>query len=337
MSPAADGAPAAHGRGVEARSDARERRPSRRRRKRTKAWRLLSKWWHASMGLMQTMDERNLGLIAAGCGFFTMLALFPGIAALIAIWGLVADPSVVQTQVAALSGFVPDQAFDLIDDQLQNLVNANTGTLGWTTAISTTLSIFWANNGVMALVRGLNAVYREEHRGTIMRYVSALMVTMILIGMTIVALAAVVVAPITMALLPFEPLQQTGLEVARWVIAGAAVLFGLGVIYRYGPNRRAAKVPWVSPGTLIAVAIWGLGSYAFSLYLGNFGRYNEVYGSIGAVVALLMWLYLSAYVILLGAALNAELELRTLPDTTVGPDRPMGERGAYVADTYIKS
>ena len=337
MSPPADGAGTADAPRRDAPKDTVERAPSRRRRKRTKAWRLASKWWQASLAVMQTMDERNLGLIAAGCGFFTMLALFPGIAALIAIWGLVADPSVVQTQVAALSGFVPDQAFDLIDAQLQNLVGAQTGTLGWTTAISTTLSIFWANNGVMALVRGLNAVYREEHRGTIMRYVSALMVTMILIGMAIVALAAVVVAPISMALLPFEPLQHSGLEVARWIIAGAAVLFGLGVIYRYGPNRRAAKVPWVSPGTLVAVVIWGLGSYAFSLYLANFGRYNEVYGSIGAVVALLMWLYLSAYVILLGAALNAELELRTLPDTTVGPDRPMGERGAYVADTYIKS
>ena len=297
----------------------------------------MSKWWRAIGAMLQTMDERNLGLIAAGCGFFTMLALFPGIAALIALWGIVADPAVVQTQVANLGGLVPEQAFDLIDAQLQNLVTAQTGTLGWTTAISTTLSIFWANNGVMALVRGLNAVYREEHRGTIMRYVSSLMVTLVLIGMAIVALAAVVVAPITMRVLPLGPWQTTGIEVARWVIAAAALLFGIGVIYRYGPNRRAAKVPWVSPGTVIAIAIWGLGSYAFGLYLSNFGRYNEIYGSIGAVVALLMWLYLSAYVILLGAALNAELELRTLPDTTVGPDRPMGERGAYVADTFVKN
>jgi membrane protein len=114
------------------------------------------------------------------------------------------------------------------------------------------------------------------------------------------------------------------------------MVFGLGLIYRYGPNRRAAKVPWVSPGAVLAVLVWALGSWAFSLYLANFGRYNEVYGSIGAVVALLMWFYLSALVTLLGAALNAELELRTLPDTTVGPDRPMGERGAYVADTYLR-
>ena len=336
MTPPPDGVGPRHG-DADARQGVTERKPSRRRRAKAKARGAASKWWRASLAVMQTMDERNLGLIAAGCGFFTMLALFPGIAALIAIWGLVADPSVVQTQVVALSGIVPREAFDLIDNQLQNLVGAQTGTLGWTTAISTTLSIFWANNGVMALVRGLNAVYREDHRGTIMRYVSALMVTLILIGMAIVALAAVVVTPITLALVPFEPLQHTGIEVARWTIAGAALLFGVGVIYRYGPNRRAAKVPWVSPGTIVAILIWGGGSYLFSLYLANFGRYNEVYGSIGAVVALLMWLYLSAYVVLLGAALNAELELRTLPDTTVGPSKPMGQRGAYVADTYIKS
>ena len=295
------------------------------------------KWWHAFNGAMQTMDERNLGLIAAGVGFFAMLALFPGIAALIAIWGLVADPAVVQQQLALMNGIVPEQGFGLIDAQVGALVGAGTGTLGWTTGVSITLSIFWANNGVMALVAGLNAVYREEHRPTISRYLSAFVVTLILIAMAIVALLAVIVVPITVAVVPIAPLQQSLVELARWVIAGAALMIGLGVIYRYGPNRRAAKVRWVSPGALVAIAIWGAGSYAFSLYLANFGRYNEVYGSLGAAVALLMWLYLSAYMTLLGATINAELELRTLPDTTVGPDRPMGERGAYVADTYIKS
>lgn len=314
------------------------RRPgTRRRRAQTKARGWASKWWRAANATLQTMDERNLGLIAAGSGFFTMLALFPGIAALIAIWGLVADPSVIQTQLSLMDEIVPADALAVIDAQLGNLVRAQTDTLGWTTGISISLSIFWANNGVMALVRGLNAVYREEHRPTVARYASALMVTLVLIAMAIVALAAVVVTPIAMAFVPLGPLQQTGIEVARWVVAGAALLLGLGVIYRYGPNRRAAKVPWVSPGTVLAVAIWGLGSYAFGLYLSNFGRYNEIYGSLGAAVALLMWLYLTAFVILLGAAFNAELELRTLPDTTVGPDRPMGERGAYVADTYVKS
>ena len=294
------------------------------------------KWWGAVMGVMQTMDERNLGLIAAGTGFFAMLALFPGIAALIAVWGLVADPAMVQAQLVLVEKIVPSAAYDIFDDQLTRLVTAQAETLGWATAISTFLSLWWARSGVASLIRGLNAVYREEHRGPLRRILSSIAVTLALVAMLLVALVAVIVVPIVMAVLPLGPLTQWVVELSRWSLTGVTLLVGLGVIYRYGPNRRAAKVPWLSPGALLAIVVWGAGSYLFSLYLANFGRYNEVYGSIGAVVALLMWLYLSAYVTLLGATLNAELELRTLPDTTVGPDRPMGQRGAYVADTYIK-
>ena len=223
----------------------------------------------------------------------------------------------------------------LLDNQLNSLVSAQTETLGWTTVISTGLSLWWARAGVASLIRGLNAVYREQHRGTVMRYVASIMVTVFLVIVALVMLIAIVVMPIVMAYLPLGSFTATVIEVLRWAIALVAILLAFGVVYRYGPNRRAAKVPWVSPGALVAIVIWAAGSYAFSLYLANFGRYNEVYGSLGAVVALLMWLYLSAFVTLMGAAINAELELRTLPDTTVGPDRPMGERGAYVADTYV--
>ena len=283
------------------------------------------------------MDERNLGLIAAGTGFFAMLAVFPGIAALIAIWGLVADPSVIEAQLDLMNRFVPAEGLALIQSQLDRLLTAQVETLGWTTALSTGLSLWWARSGVASLIRGLNAVYREDHRVNIFfRYATAVGITLALVAMMLVALTAIVAVPVAIAVLPLGPYATLGLNVARWVIAAAVMVFGLGLIYRYGPNRRAAKVPWVSPGAVLAVLVWAGGSAAFSLYLANFGRYNEVYGSIGAVVALLMWFYLSALVTLLGAALNAELELRTLPDTTVGPDRPMGERGAYVADTYLR-
>ena len=298
--------------------------------------RILRKWWGASMGVMNTMDERNLGLIAAGTGFFAMLALFPGVAALIAIWGLVADPAMVQAQLVLVQRLVPADAYAIFDDQLTRLTTAEVGTLGWATVISTSLSLWWARSGVASLIRGLNAVYREEHRGPLRRIISSVLVTLALIGMLLVALVAVVIAPILMAVLPLGDFTAWLVELSRWSVAAVTLIFGLGIIYRYGPNRRAAKVPWVSPGAVVAIVIWGAGSWAFSFYLSNFGRYNEVYGSLGAVVALLMWLYLSCYVTLLGAALNAELELRTRSDTTIGPDKPMGERGAYVADTYIK-
>ena len=297
----------------------------------------MRRWRGALWGVWLVMDERNLGLIAAGTGFFAMLAVFPGIAALIAIWGLVADPSVIEAQLDLMNRFVPAEGLALIRSQLDRLLTAQVETLGWTTALSTGLSLWWARSGVASLIRGLNAVYREDHRVNIFfRYATAVGITLALVAMMLVALTAIVAVPVALAVLPLGPFAASALNVARWVIAGTVMVFGLGLIYRYGPNRRAAKVPWVSPGAVLAVLVWALGSWAFSLYLANFGRYNEVYGSIGAVVALLMWFYLSALVTLLGAALNAELELRTLPDTTVGPDRPMGERGAYVADTYLR-
>ena len=295
------------------------------------------KWWGALMGTMNIMDERNLGLIAAGVGFFGMLAVFPGIAALISVWGLVSDPSVIEAQLELFNRFVPADGLHIIEAQLDNLLNAQVETLSWTTALSTGLSLFWARSGMASMIRGLNAVYREDHRASlIMRNVTALALTAGLVGVMLVALTAVVAVPVFLALVPLGPFATIVLQLARWGIAAAVMLFGLGFIYRYGPNRRAAKVPWVSPGAVIAVALWGLGSAAFAFYLGNFGRYNEVYGSLGAGVALLMWFYLSAYFTLLGAAINAELELRTLSDTTTGPPKPMGERGAYVADTYVK-
>lgn len=297
----------------------------------------MRRWRGALWGVWLLMDQRNLGLIAAGTGFFAMLAVFPGIAALIAIWGLVADPHVIEAQLDLANRFVPAEGLALIRVQLDRLLTAQTETLGWTTALSTGLSLWWARSGVASLIRGLNAVYREDHRVNIfMRYAASIGITLALVGMMLVALTAIVAVPVALAVLPLGPFASHVLNVARWVIAGAVMVFGLGLIYRYGPNRRAAKVPWVSPGAILAVLVWAAGSWAFSLYLANFGRYNEVYGSIGAVIALLMWFYLSALVTLLGAALNAELELRTLPDTTVGPDRPMGERGAYVADTYLR-
>ena len=289
------------------------------------------------MAILETMDERNIGLVAAGAGFFVMLAIFPALAALIAIWGLVADPQVVSFLLDDVRDFLPADAFVILDDQVGTLLNAESETLGWATVVSTGLSLFWARQGVAALVRGLNAVYRERHRGTIRRQVNVMVLTGSLVLLAIVALVAIVSVPVVLTFFPFlfGPWLQTALIAAQWVVVLIVLILAFGMLYRYGPNRARARPAWVSPGAVLAVLLWGAASYAFSLYLANFGRYNEVYGSLGAVVALLMWLYLSAYVTLLGAAVNAELELRTRRDTTDPPAEPMGERGAYVADHYV--
>ncbi len=291
-------------------------------------------WWQALKGVWNSLGQRNVGLMAAGVAFFGILGVFPGMAALIAFWGYFSDPSVIERQLSLMQGFVPPEAFALIKGQLDALIAANSSTLGWTSVVSTTAALWTARSGVGALILGLNSVYREDNRSGVREAISALGLTLALMAVAVVALATVVVVPIVLAVFPLGALAALVLTVLQWVIAALVVLTGVSVVYRYGPNRRMARPAWITPGAIFAVVIWGLVSIAFSVYLTNFGNYNKVYGSIGAVIALLMWLYLSAYVVLLGAALNAELELRTKPDTTVGPAKPMGQRGAYVADHY---
>lgn len=294
-------------------------------------------WWKSLVGVIVAVDEKNLSLISAGVGFFGMLAIFPGLAAIIAIWGLVADPGVINGQMDLIRQFVPNEVFSLLNEQMDNLMTARPETLGWTTLLSIVAAFWSARAGVAALVRGLNAIYREPHRSGVYRIFSALAITGSLIMIAIVALLAVVVTPVLLAVLPLGMYSAWAVEVLRWFTAGMVLVIGLGVIYRLGPNRRAAKVAWISPGSILAVLLWVSVSMALSVYLKNFKSYNEVYGSIGAAISLLMWFYLSALSIFMGAALNAELELRTKEDSTIGPDRPMGERGAQVADAYIES
>ena len=262
--------------------------------------------------LLKAMDARNLSLISAGVAFYAMLAIFPALAAVIALWGVFSDPVLIDDQVTMLRRFIPGDAFRLFDAQVNALINANDSTLGYTTMISLGAALWSTRAGVSALIRGLNAVYSAPHRTGLRRAFAALLLTVCLIAMSLIALTGIVVFPIALALLPLGEYAENTFETLRWVVVISAVVLGLGLIYRFGPNHRTAhlKTSWISPGAVVALVIWGSTSWAFSLYLANFGKYNEVYGSIGAVVALLMWFYISAWVVLLGATLNCELSRR---------------------------
>jgi len=265
-------------------------------------------WWRAAWAVFNGMHELNLGLISAGVAFYGMLAIFPGITAVIALWGFVSDPAIVETQLALLRGFVPAQAYDILDSQVTRLVSANNSALGWATVVSLSFALWSSRAGVAALIRGLNAIYRVGNRSSLRQMAVALVLTLALLGVSLVALASVVIMPIVLVLLPLGPLTQLSLSAVRWVIAIGVVMIGLALIYRFGPNRRAQQPGWVTAGAVVAVLIWGAGSWGFSYYLANFGQYNKVYGTLGAVIALLMWFYLSAYVVLLGGFLNVELD-----------------------------
>lgn len=265
------------------------------------------------MTVWQVMGERHLAMFAAGVGFYAMLAMVPALAALIALVGFWADPVIVQDALELLSEFTPEDAMTIIVDQVERLVGANTRTLGWTSAISLLAAIWSARLGVGALAQGLNAIYGGELRGGIWEILLALTLTGILIATGVIAVAAILLTPLVLAIispfLPADSLVPYMAELIRWAVAVTAVVFGLGLFYRYGPNRpNGRRSPFLSGGLMLAMLLWSGASVGFTLFLANFGNYNEVYGSIGAVIALLMWLYISAYAVLIGGALNYSLE-----------------------------
>jgi membrane protein len=204
--------------------------------------------------------------------------------------------------------FLPDEGYRLLSNQVNALVAQNVSTLGWTSVISTLVALWSARTGVGALVQGVNAISDKQNRGGLRDILTAFVLTFALMGVAIVALVSIVVLPIILAFVPLGPLAGLAVTAVNWLIAVSVVVMGISVIYRYGLNRPGERPRWFTPGLWLAVALWALASWSFSYYLSNFGNYNEIYGSIGAVIALLMWFYISAYVVLIGAALNAELD-----------------------------
>lgn len=275
----------------------------------------IMRFWHLLTTVWSTAERSNLGLIAAGVAFFAMFAIFPAIAALIAVFGLVADPGVVEGQLDMMADFIPQEAFGLFKDQIDRLLSTRTETLGWATIVSISLALWSARAGVAALMRGLNAISGARNRGGLRHYAVALLLTACLIGIAVAALLVVVVAPIILAFLPLGTLTTVALQALRWLMALFILMAALGLLYRFGPNERGHRTGWVTPGAAMVVVLWIVASVGFSIYLTNFGSYNEVYGSIGAVIALLMWLYISAYLVLMGAVLNLTLEADRTPDS----------------------
>ena len=275
----------------------------------------------------------HLSIIAAGVAFFGTLAIFPAIAAVIALYGLVADPAQVAESLKAARPLLPSDVFAMFEGQVAALIDARTSSLGVASLVSLALALWSARAGVTALMEGLNVVYREtDTRSLVVQYLLSLALTLLLVVIAIVALLAVVAVP---TLLHFSDIGALGAllaQVTPLLILGVAVVFVIGVLYRYGPHRALARKRWVTVGAVLATVGWVIVSLGLSVYVARFADFNRTYGALGAIVGLLFWLYASAFVVLLGAEVNAETELETERDTTTGPPRPLGERGAYVAD-----
>ncbi len=277
----------------------RGQRPSAMRR----AFTILQRLWHRS-------SEANLGLISAGVAFFGFLAIFPAAASVIAIWGYASDPEVIRGQTRVLQDFLPDDAFRVLDGQVQVLIATNADTVGATTLLSTLFALWSARAGVDALIQGLDAAYGTHSRHGFWHAIQAIILTGTLIAVALVSVLAAVVVPLIFALFPTLPSSAHWLQVANEGLGLAVVVVGLALAYQFGPNHTGPFRPRIVPGLILATLLWAATSRGFMLYLANFGSYNQIYGSIGAVVVLLMWFWFSTYAVLLGAALNAVIPRR---------------------------
>ena len=275
---------------------------------------------------------------SGGVAFFALLAVFPGLATIVSLYGLVADPSVIARHLTLLSGFLPASVLELLDDQLQRVAGQSTGTLSSASLISLLIAFWSANSGVSALFDALNVIYKErEERSLVRFYATTLLFTLSAVVFALVTLAAILVLPIVLARIGLDAVAEVALRVARWPVLLAVVILGLSLVFRYGPSRRVAKWRWVSWGSVVAALLWVCASAGFSWYVVSFDSYNRIYGSLGAGVAFMTWIWFSIVIVLLGAELNAEMERQTAFDTTEGAPKPLGARRAFAADTVGKA
>lgn len=265
-------------------------------------------YWSFCGEVLDRMDRIHMGLIAAGVAFYAMFAVFPGLAAIIALWSLWFDPNVIMTYLDVAHEFLPEGSAQIIDDQIRSLTSAGKTSIGWASFISFMVATFSARAGVNALIQGLNAAHGVRGHSTLFGFILAYGLTLAIVGVSIVALATIVVVPIALNFLVLGPVKAWLLSALPWAGMFLMVIVGIGIIYRFGPNLKEQKRTRIFTwGGLMAALLWGVASIGFSAYLGSFNSYNRIYGSIGTVVALLMWFYLAGFSVLLGAVINIEL------------------------------
>ena len=281
------------------------------------------------------IQEDRLLAIAAGVVFYSLLAIFPAITAIVSLYGLFTDPSSILDHLVLLSNVMPQEGLSIVKDQVDRVVSKGEISLSFSLAIGVILALWSANAGMKAMMDALNVVYEEdEKRGFFKLNLISLCFTAGAVVALLTAIGAIVVAPLILDNLWYI---GTGIRLAiewgRWPILIIAVILVLSLLYRYGPSRSCAEWKWLSVGSFTAAVLWLGGSAVFSYYLSNYANYDAAYGSLGTVIGLMMWLWLTMVVILFGAELDSEIEHQTAHDTTTGMDKPLGERGATMADT----
>jgi membrane protein len=291
-------------------------------------------WKDVLWRVLGEVSDTNLFLVAGGVTYAILLALFPGLAALISIYGLVFDASQVEKQIDVLAGVLPAETLQLLSEEVHTLVQASQGALGFSAVVGLLVALWTASRGMSGLITALDIAYEEhERRGFLKFNLIALLLTVGLLLGGLVVIALVAVLPAALQFLAVGATAKWLGLVVQWPLLIVVVMLGLAVLYRYAPDRDEPQWRWVSPGAIVATLLWVVASIGFTLYVANFNSYNKTYGSLGGLIILLTWLYISSLVVLLGAVINAQSERQTCKDSTKGPPRPMGQRGARAADT----
>jgi membrane protein len=291
-------------------------------------------WKDIAWRIYRNFTEHRIMANAAGVAFYVLLAIFPAMAALVALYGLFAQPSDIAQHVDDLSGFLPGGATDVIRDQLTRISAQPNSTLSFAFLIGLAISLWSANAGIKAIFDALNVVYNETEKRSFFRLnLVSFAFTISILSFLLIAFGAIAILPLLTERIGVSAASAWVVAVAKWFLLFVAVSLVVALIYRFGPSRPQPRWTWISWGSVLAAILWLVTSVLFSWYAAHFGSFNQTYGSLGAIVGFMTWIWLSTIVILLGAELDAEIEHQTARDTTTDAAKPMGARGAYVADT----
>jgi membrane protein len=290
-------------------------------------------WKRAIARIYVTAMDAELSLRCAGVAFFCFLSIFPVLACLVLIYGIVTDKASLQNQLLAIQPIVPQSVFEVLRDRLESLLSQPDSGLGIGLLVSFAIALWSGSRGINALILAMSSAYHERNnRSFLMNAILSLGLTISALVFFIIALFVIAAVPIAAENLVFQNRFEALALWLRWPVLLVLVWIAIAVLFRVAPHRNAPQWKWISPGAWLATFLWLALSVLFSLYVENFGNYSATFGTLSVAVVTLLWIYYSTLVIVIGASLNAELELQTRIDTTIGIPRPMGQRGAYVAD-----
>ena len=292
-------------------------------------------WKQVAKRVWHETQIDQVPLLAAGVAFWGFISLFPALIAAVAVYGLVADPATVTEQADAITDALPADAGSLIVDQMREISTQSDDALSLSLLTSVVLALWTASAAVSNVMGAINTAYDEEEtRGWLRRKAIALLLTLGAVAFVVVSVGLIAVAPLLLETFIADAATRTVLAVARWLGLVVAVMAGLALLYKVAPDRDDPRLTWVSVGSVVATAVWLVGSVGFSIYVDTFGRYSRTYGAVAGVAVLMLWMWITALIVLVGAEINAEAEQQTIRDTTVGEPQPMGERNAVKADSW---